>query len=314
MRGLVLKGFVLMLLVLAGFFREGAAETVQIGFHLPSAHPLDRGVSLMQRLFLYQAFSEVDGLKEENCRFALSDDGELIIEGQRESLDFFAEALGRAIEKVIGDVTDAEALHRRKELDAALLDDFFQDVLIQEDLEEVKRTLRSLTKMLYAAAAAGRESPPLTFVSRPSRSHHFYSLPISQTDQNMIYELIKAMGSSNYWDLIKRKKEMEKLGENVQHVHPLRFIGFIYSHPQLKWSMDKIMDDVLKRRVFLNGYGKKEGFVERMTKEMQERNLIRHIPGFAQSIGIDEREIAVFFHTRDWEGFLCHLHQLMQMD
>lgn len=311
MNGLVSKCFMLMTLVLLGILQEISAETIQVGFRLPTYPQSDRDSSLMQNFLVNQAFSEIDREKRETCKFLLSYEGELLIEGEQETIHSFAGELGQAIEKVIGEEMGEEDLQRRKEKYLASSEDLFEKALIEEikkeDLLEVRKTLQPLAKMLCAASSAVSENLPLTLVSDPSQYHHFYALPISQTDQNNIYDLIKTMGSSGYWDLLKKKKKMEKLGDKVHHVHPLRFIGYIYSHPHLKEHMAKIMDDIFKRRGFLNGHGKKEGFAQRMSKEMHHNNIMHYLPGFSQSLGISESEISHFFHQHDWEGLLRHL-------
>jgi len=313
MNGLVSKCFVLMTLVLAGIAQEVSAETIQLGFRLPTYPQSDRDTSLMQKFLLAQAFSEVGSETKETCNFVLSYEGELLIEGKQETIHSFAGALGKALEKVVGEEVSDDTFQIRKEKYLVSSEDLTENALIeeihQEELLEVGKSLQPLAKMLCAASSIASESLPLTLVSDPSQHHHFYSLQISQTDQNNICELIKSMGSSGYWDLLKKKKKMEKLGDKVHHVHPLRFIGYVYSHPHLKSNMGKIMGDIFKRRGFLNGHGKKEGFAQRMTKEMHHNNLMHYVPGFAQSVGVDENEISRFFHHHDWEGLLYYLNK-----
>lgn len=135
----------------------------------------------------------------------------------------------------------------------------------------------------------------------------FYNLPISEAQQNAISKLIKKMGDSGYWTLVKIHTEMEALGNQVVPVHPLRFIGHIYGNPSLKKRMPKILNDIFKRRSFLNGYGKQEGFAQRMTREANHKNLMQYLPGFAQSIGVRQSSIEPYFHKHDWEGLLVYL-------
>ena len=313
MNGLVSKCFVLITFVLVGVFQEILAETIQIGFRLPMYPQSDRDISLMQKFLLAQAFAEMDSETKETYSFILSYEGELIIEGEQETIYFFADALGKAIEKVIRKEKSKEAFQIQKEKYLASSEDLLENALIeeiqQEALLEAGTSLQPLAKMLCTAASVVSENLSLTLVSDSSQQRHFYSLPMSQTDQKSIYELIESMGSLGYLGLLRKKKKMEKLGDKVHHVHPLRFIGYIYSHPYLKNNMGKIMGDILKRRGFLNGHWKREGFAQRMTKEMNHNNLIHYIPGFAQSVGVDENEISRFFHRHNWKGLLYYLNK-----
>lgn len=161
--------------------------------------------------------------------------------------------------------------------------------------------------MLCSISSAIADKPPLTLVSNTPNYQLFYQLPIDQSDQDHISRLIKKMADSGYWELLKKKKDMEKLGDKIQHVHPLRFIGYVYGHHSLKSRMPKIMDDRFKRRGFLNGHGGKEGFAQRMTKEAHHHNLMQFVPGFAQSVGVSEAAIESYFDRHDWEGLLRFL-------
>ncbi|MEM8727716.1 MAG: hypothetical protein AAGE99_03290 [Chlamydiota bacterium] len=309
MSRLVSKCFVLITLVLATAFRDVAAEITRISFPLPTDLESDRDTLLIQNLLIFQAFSEVDREKKGSCKFTSSDEGELVIEGEREAVRSFAGALGKVIEQEM----DEKAFQSCKENYLASSGNLLENALTEEierrDLLEVRKSLRPLVEALCASASVAGENLASTVAIDLSRSDHFYSLPMSRTDQDHIYELIESMGGSGYWSLLKQKKRMEKLGDKVDDVHPLRFIAYIYGHPHLKGNMDKIMGDRFKRRGFLNGHGKKEGFAQRMMKEMRRNNLIRYLPGFARSVRVDENEISPFFHRHDWEGLLRYLNK-----
>lgn len=311
MNGLLSKCLALMVVVFGGILQVDASGVTQMMFRLPAYPQEDRDISIVQNFLLYQAFSEVDANKKEGYSYVLSFNGELEIEGRQEEIYFFAGALGKAIAKVIREEFNEKAFQQRKEEYLASSENLVENALIEEikqgDLLKAKDSLEPFAKMLCAASSMASESPPLTLVADHSQCHLFYSLPISQADQDNISKLIKTMGRSGPIDLLKKAKEMEKLGDKLNHVHPLRFIGYIYSHPQLKDDMSKIMDNVFKRGGFLNGHGKKEGFSHRMSREMHHNNLMHYLPGFTQSLGISEDEISSFFHHHDWEGLLRRL-------
>ena len=60
------------------------------------------------------------------------------------------------------------------------------------------------------------------------------SLKISKVDKEKIEKLITSLGEKGVVSLLLEKSKIEKLGKDVNHVHPLRFLGTIFSNPYLK--------------------------------------------------------------------------------
>lgn len=138
-------------------------------------------------------------------------------------------------------------------------------------------------------------------LSGREETRHFYGLRLSFDDCDNISKLIKNMADLNLWDLLKKVKEMKKLGRNLQPVHPLRFLGYIFSKEELKNRMPKIKDNYFKWSEFT------DGLFERLSKEADHHNLSRFIPGFVQMIGCSEVVIEQCIIDRDWLGMLDYL-------
>ena len=314
MNGLLAKFFAFLILILGGVIQGNGNETIKMSFRLPTYPQTDRDFSVVQNFLIYKAFLEVSLESKEACTFSFDIEGELFIEGAQEKIYPFAGALGSAVEKVATEEMAEEGFEKAKrsylesiDESKGLLEKELAAEIKWEDVLQVRGSLQPLAKMLCSVSSGFAEKPPLTFVSNTPNSQLFYQLSINQSDQDHISRLIKKMADSGYWELLKKKKDMEKLGDKIYHVHPLRFIGYVYNHPSLKGRMPKIMGDIFKRRGFLNGHGKKEGFAQRMSKEAHNHNLMQFVPGFAQSVGVSEDSIESFFHRHDWEGLLYYL-------
>lgn len=313
MNGLLSKVLVLITLVIGGGIVGNAEETIRMRVRLPTYPQTDRDLALVQNFLIYQAFSEVEPEAKEGYKFSFDIEGELFIEGAQGKIDFFSKAFGSALQKVANTEIPEERFQEAKShyLNSFSKEDLQGKELAEEikweDVIEVKGSIQPLGRMLYSVAASLAVKPELTLVSKTPNHQLFHQLSISENDQHNISRLIKKMADSGYWELLKKRKDMEKLGDKVQDVHPLRFIGFVYSHPSLKRRMPKIMNDIFKRRGFLNGHGSKEGFAQRMTKEFNGGNLMQYLPGFAQSVGVTQESIEQYFQRHDWEGLLRHL-------
>lgn len=303
MKGLLLK----VLLFSALMIGIHAGEMVQITFHLLTNSQEDRDLFLIQKFLIAQVERERELF---GYRMVLNDKEEIEIKGDRDKMKPFFTAFEDWIktpltEEVFEDSKKDYLNH------LALMGEFDEQALLEEmDFEaavEGKNTLLFLSAMIESIADFVEKAPQVELVSHQPNYQLFYNLPISEAQQHAISKLIKKMGDSGYWTLLKSHTEMEALGNQVVSVHPLRFIGHIYGNPSLKKRMPKILDDIFKRRGFLNGYGKQEGFAQRMTREANHKNLMQYLPGFAQSIGVTQSSIEPYFHRHDWEGLLRYL-------
>ena len=91
---------------------------------------------------------------------------------------------------------------------------------------------------------------------------------------------------------------MNKVGDKVRRVHPLRFIGFILSDPYLRICLKNIESDVIKWANFM------EGYEARMAKESREDNLLKYLPGFAELLEVSESSIQHFIQNEDYSGLV----------
>lgn len=305
LRSFNMKELLLKILVVLGLgFGVNAGETLQFSFRLPLHSQEDRDLSLVQNFFISQVEGEVEGIH------AFFKEGKLVVEGDHHQIRKFAKSLIQWIREPLiqREFEEAKSLYLKK-LEST--GDFDKVVLIDEmsfeDALSGREPLAPLDQLLEYALVSLATSPEMALVSDQPNDQLYYQLPMSEDQQNATAKLIKKMADVGYWELLRIRKEMDKIGDRVQPVHPLRFIGFIYGNPGLKKRMPKILDDILKRRGFLNGHGKKEGFAQRMIKEDQNHNLMQYLPGFAHSLGIPQQSIESYFYRHDWEGLLRHL-------
>lgn len=303
-----MKGLLLKVLALLGLMMGvNAGENIQITFCLPSYPQEGRDLFLIQRFLISHVEKKT---ADYHYILLLSEEGELEIQGDQDKVDSFSLAFA---DQLSAPFTE-EGFQKAKKTylkDLRASGKFDEETLLTEmsleDAIEGQESLFPLSKMLRCAALSLAEAPEVELVANQPNFRLFYNLPMSEDQQNATSKLIKKMGDSGYWELLKIHKEMDKLGEKVIPVHPLRFIGYIYGNPSLKKRMSKILDDIFKRRSFLNGHGKKEGFSQRMTKEGHNNNLMQYLPGFAQSIGVAQNSIEPYFHRHDWKGLLRYL-------
>jgi hypothetical protein len=141
-----------------------------------------------------------------------------------------------------------------------------------------------------------------SFLNSPSEHiEPFYQLPLDEKEQRLIHELLKNIAEKNVWALLFKKKEMEKLGKKINHVHPMRFMGYILSEPKLKKWLREIRSSSFKWDYFIGSFG------NRMKEENAKNNIAPYIPGMAHLLHVDQSQILGYFHNKDYEGWVKSL-------
>lgn len=161
------------------------------------------------------------------------------------------------------------------------------------------------TKM-YTASDAPPFNPDDVYDSRGSFRQeivdHFYALPISKDERDKTYELIDKMGTEPWYKLLFfYKSRMEKIGNDIDKVHPLRFTGVIFSDPHLKECMKEVKGFKMKWDRFY------EGFASKMANNHSRRNVLPHLPGYCVETGADYNALRSLVESENWKGFLEYM-------
>lgn len=133
------------------------------------------------------------------------------------------------------------------------------------------------------------------------KSAQFSDLPIVDWEKKVIAHIVTNMADKNVFELLLEKRDMESKGRQINHVHPLRFIGYVFSEPRLKRAMKVIKKNPFKWDGFING------FAGRMREEGARNNLARFIPGFAEHLQVDPAEVGPFIQRGDCDGLVRFL-------
>lgn len=139
-------------------------------------------------------------------------------------------------------------------------------------------------------------------ISNPATANEpFFQLPLTEKEKRLIKIIISTMADKNIIQLAIEKRTLEKKGKKVNHVHPLRFIGFIVSNPHLREDLKIIKKSSFKWDAFIDGFSK------RMREELANGNVYQHVPGFASQVGASPEHVNHYISKKDWEGLVKSL-------
>lgn len=131
----------------------------------------------------------------------------------------------------------------------------------------------------------------------------YADIPCSDQQKAYIGELITAMGDQSWAGLFKNRKHLEFIGAQISPVHPLKFLGIIFSNPSLKPKMAAIFDDFLKKGQLV------DGLIPNLNREVDKGTLMKHLVPFAKEVGVNPEILKGYFESRDWEAMVRFLIQ-----
>ncbi len=146
------------------------------------------------------------------------------------------------------------------------------------------------------------KKPAVTFADPPSKEEVGYeSLPISVEEKQKIAKILVTMAENNVFSLLFEKKHLERLGHDIRHVHPLRFLGTVFNDPRLVHCMHRIRRSSFKWDGFI------DGFTERFKEEIRSGNINAYIPGLAESLDVKSEDLQAYVNYADFQGMVIFL-------
>ena len=164
--------------------------------------------------------------------------------------------------------------------------------------EEWRQELMNVGKYGFKEDAISDEELYSSNEETASNITTFEELPLLEKEEESIEKIMHALGTAGVPELIWRQKELKRLGKSINHIHPLRFIGYIVSEPILRSDLQEAHRNFFKWRAFL------DGFRRRMTEEFYKGNLGQYLPGFCKELDIKQEVVEHFIDRRDWEGLV----------
>jgi hypothetical protein len=121
-------------------------------------------------------------------------------------------------------------------------------------------------------------------------------------DREKIIEIFSTIGShGNMSLLMHHQKRVRKLGKEIEHVHPLKLLGCIFSTFGMRVYMDDIYHNSWKWSNVMKGIG------ANLDHELQKDSLFKYLDDFSKEVNIPKEKIIVYCQNRDWEELVKFL-------
>lgn len=184
---------------------------------------------------------------------------------------------------------------------------FYYDITSEATLEEVVVAIQQ-EREIYAEplidfmAARGNAKN----ISRSAVAARNYNAPLKACEKDDIDYIVATLGLESLGKVAKEKPNLKKVGDRVDHVHPLNFLYCIFSD-----SKSRTCYHALKERSWIWS-SFKDGIVGSLDQEARANNMKEeYVQDFATKLGIDAQMILPSIRNKDWNQFLKTLAELL---
>ncbi|MBA3239030.1 MAG: hypothetical protein H0T62_11880 [Parachlamydiaceae bacterium] len=132
----------------------------------------------------------------------------------------------------------------------------------------------------------------------PKGNMRNFSATLLESEKKKISQVVETLGNASLVTIAKEKSSLEKAGKAVDHVHPLKFLAFIFSTERLKAAIHNLNGRSWVWDKFFKGL--KMGLEE----EASHNNLLPHIKKFSSSLKIDSKALYLNAEQQRWKEFV----------
>ena len=120
-------------------------------------------------------------------------------------------------------------------------------------------------------------------------------------EKEAISEIFTTMAEKSVPSLILETFRLTRLGDSIDHIPPLQFLGFLMTDEYLRDCIRSISTSYFKWPPFM------EGVQNNMVKELNEGRLFSDLPHFAKLVQGDYAKLKMLCERRKWEEFVKSL-------
>ena len=134
-----------------------------------------------------------------------------------------------------------------------------------------------------------------------SKEPAYNELVCTETDKQNIAYIIQTLSKSGKLSLLFKQGELKRIGAEINHVHPLKFLETIFADPDLKECMRAIYRDYFKWNGFL------DGVAPSLTSQSDQGKLMQYIKDFSAGVNSTSEALTPYFDSKDWENLVRYL-------
>lgn len=151
--------------------------------------------------------------------------------------------------------------------------------------------------MDYMAAGPGL----VTVGDKGTTEPRNYNAALKSSEKKDIKYIVTTLGNGSLREIVSSKSSLKKAGDRVLHVHPLRFLAYIFSDEEMKAAMANLQGRSWVWKEYLGSTS------DSLDKELSLNNLIQFIPDFSTTLNVDSVAVNGFALDRKWSSLIDYL-------
>jgi len=129
-------------------------------------------------------------------------------------------------------------------------------------------------------------------------SNEYKEMELSEQQKTDIANLLRPLASWGYLKLAFNQSEVEARGDKIRPIPFMKFLGYIFSDPQMRAYMTKIRS----RGSIWNRFGM--SLQKSLAEQNSDGNLEKYLKPFSAEVGISEETFKPYIESENWAGFL----------
>lgn len=125
--------------------------------------------------------------------------------------------------------------------------------------------------------------------------------PPNEDQEKAISSLVQILGNENWVSIWNKRKELTRIKTRIIDVHPLQFLGYIFTNNNLIPAMKNMEGDKLVWGKF------KDPLFNTLEEENKAKNVLPYVESFAKIVKIDSALLLPAVKKGDWDKLLTIL-------
>ncbi len=141
---------------------------------------------------------------------------------------------------------------------------------------------------------------PAKMSVRAKKAFRDYDVPITKEDKKNLAYIVNTLARDSLLSIGTSRSSIKKVGDKLEHLHPLRFVMIIFTDEEMKAGAHAIRD---RGGWIWDGF--LGGITRSLTDESARQNVKEeHIRDFAKVVGIDADLILPPLQQERWKDFV----------
>lgn len=184
--------------------------------------------------------------------------------------------------------------------------DYFMNIQQEDSFEEVIKTMRTLelndpsTDLIVSLNVKNNRIEAKT--KPAANTPRDYYKPLTEKDKENITYLLNTLGYQSILKITSKKSSIEKIGDQIEPIHPLAFFKYVFSNDELIVTMRNIKG---RSWIWKDFIGR---ILDSLNTEMTIGNLTSgQIQDFLTAVKIDPSLVNTPLQAHDYAGFIDNL-------